>query len=342
MYSFCHSDYLAIRTAPEILQLTFDSDVPIDYYQILERTVSNFFDTENTLLFPDGYFAMVAMIRNLIRDTDTILVVSDGYGAISDSLEIIQRQAPNAIIKSLTAHSFEELSPRTSRVVLLAAGVSETTCQIAPVDKWSESLTELWEKRRIPSVLLLDDSHGVGLLGPNHRGTLDFFGLPANQFPTDVGVQYYFSGSFSEAFGSYGGLLAGERKWLRGIRKTEPSCCRHQIPISTLVATTKAMELAGNERRHEQLMQNIQYLHQIFKRYRIPFTGNPALPFILVKSPQPQELIQVLEYAGFRIGLTRFTKKPQLRIVINPNHSALEIEQLAKKLVEEMENLKNS
>lgn len=327
MYSFFPSDYLVIRTDPEILQLTFDSDEPVDHYQVLERKISQFFGTENVLLFPDGYLAFVALVRNLIQEGDVFFIPPESDGAVLDVLEIIQRHCESARFETLTSKSFENLPSATSRIVILASGVSESAGKIAPVTQWIEQLECLYESRGIPGLILLDDSHGVGLLGKRYRGTFDFFDVPSNHFPDPSnGVQCFFSASLAETFGACGGFIAGDRKWLRSIRRTDPCCCqKNQIPLSNVVAAEKALELVCEISRHEQLKENAQILSEKLREAKISFITDPDLPFALVKASNPKGIVKAMSARGCRISLTHFTKKTQLCLAVNASHKELEI-----------------
>lgn len=336
MYSFCPSDYLAIRSAPEILQLTFDSEESVDYYKTFERNLSRFFNAERMLYFPDGYLALVALLRNLIQDDDWILIPPETDGAIVDVLEIVERQCESARIETLTEKSWEKIPETVSRVVILASGVCETHGKIAPIDEWTAKLEAIHAQYGIPGVIILDDSLGVGILGEHYRGTFEHFGFLANHEPNAMAsVQYYFSGSFSDAFGSSGGFIVGDRKWLREMRRSEPCCCPwSEIPLSSIVAGLKALELATEPKRHENLRHNVQFLAGKLTEAKIEFQQNPLLPFILIKVANPKEIHKALEARSCRVGLTRFTKKPQLCLSVTAAHQPMEMEFLVQTLVE--------
>lgn len=334
MLSFCPSDFLAIRTAPEILQLTFDSEESVNYYRVLERKVAQFFDAESVLFFPDGYLALVALLRNLVQEDDLLFIPEFTEGMIPDTLEILQRQYKNLQVRVLAADSFASIPSSVSRVVILANGISENTCSVAPIDVWKKQLDQLWKKAHIPSLVILDDSCGVGLLGPNHCGTFEHFGIAANEVPDPHGgVQYYFSASLAETMGASGGLIVGKKKWLRTIHQTEPTCCsRNEMPLSGVVAAEKALQLVCEEERHQKLWENVQILHEKLKDFGIAYTSNPILPFVLVKVHEPKEVQKKMTLRGCRVGVTHFTKKPKLCLAVNSMHTDKEIEYLAQSL----------
>ncbi|MCR5164526.1 MAG: aminotransferase class I/II-fold pyridoxal phosphate-dependent enzyme [Thermoguttaceae bacterium] len=306
----------------------------MNYYRILERKVAQFFNAESVLFFPDGYLALVALLRNLVLEDDLLFLQEPVEGMIPDTLEILQRQYKNLQVRVLADDSFTSIPSSVSRVVILANGVCENTCSVAPIEKWKKQLNLLWKKAHIPSLMILDDSSGVGLLGPNHRGTFDHFGITANEVPDpNGGVQYFFSGSLAETFGTSGGFIVGRKKWLRIIHQTEPCCCaRNEMPLSGVVAAEKALQLVAEADRHERLWENVQILHEKLNAYGIAFTSDPLLPFVLAKVPNPKEVWKKMTLRGCRVGLTHFTKKPKLCLAVNSEHKADEIEYLAQSL----------
>lgn len=342
MHSFSTSDYLAIRTDPEILQLTFDSEKPIDYYQVFERKFSQFFGTEATLFFPDGYLALVALLRNLIQANDFILIPEETGGSIPDALEIIQRRHETVSVGTISERCLDNLPQSVSRVVFLADGVCEINGSIAPVDVWKERLEDFVARTGIPALVILDDSLGVGLLGPHYRGTFEHYGIEANRcFESKEPVQYFFCGSLTDALGSSGGFLTGSRKWLKNLKKNEPCCCpRSQTPLSTVVASTKALELAMRPQRHEALEKNRRILVEKLLSSGLTFTSHPSLPFVLLKASNAQETVNGMRLRGYQIGITHFTRKPQLILAVNSNHKEADIEFLVHALVSQIQQEK--
>ncbi|MDO4571012.1 MAG: aminotransferase class I/II-fold pyridoxal phosphate-dependent enzyme [Planctomycetia bacterium] len=334
MYSFHLPDYLAIRTDPEVLGLSFDSEAQVDYHRILERKTARFFGAPASVFFPDGYMAYLALLRSLVREGDSILVATRERGIIKDALEIAHRRTRNVSIRALNGKPIaENIRPNCSRVLVLARGLAETECGISPVARWVEELRNLHDQRGIPGGVLLEDSHAVGILGPQYRGVLEHLGVDVSLDPeSSAPVQCCFSASFSKAFGAYGGFIVGARPWIRQIRETEPGCSDRHMPISMAVATLKSLQLTLEPERHARLARNILLLHQILAKYELPFESHPLLPYVLIKTRNPRNIVQSLIALGFRIGLTHFTRSPKLRINVNAAHTEREIELLAQKL----------
>lgn len=372
MGAFRHSDYLALRQDPEILGLTFDMESVTDYGKQLRHQLARYFASESALLFPDGFMAFVALLRNSIQNGDVLCIPQDLDDEIWDALEIIQR-IRSVTFRVLKTDSLEDVPKDASRLVLIASGISPITAKLFPADHWFQQLTEFYEKHGVPSLFLLDDSQGVGVLGEHGRGTFEHFGITPNiatepmfakesagpkpalkkteqkNDETDeilgaelfdekpIPVQAYFSGSFAEAFGTSGGFIAGRKKWLKEIHKNEASCCNpNQFPLSGIVVTTKALQIAMEPERRERLRENIRALHQNLKELEIEFSGDIDVPFVLIRHANPEEVLRNLELRGHQVGRTHFTDEPQLRIVVSAAHSPGEIAVFCQELAKEL------
>ena len=218
MNSFRQSDYLAIRTDSEVLHLTYDTNSPTDYYQILRYQLARYFGTETALVFPDGFMAFVALLRSLIEDGDTLCVLPQTRTAVWDAIEIIQRIRKTELYV-LDGDSLDVLPRNISRLVLITSGIDTAEGHIVRADEWTNRLKDFYKQRGTPSLYLMDDAHGVGVLGANGRGTFEHFGIKANtSVPQETSC--FFSGALDKAFGTCGGFLVGPRKWLSQIRES--------------------------------------------------------------------------------------------------------------------------
>ena len=375
MGAFRHSDYLALRQDPEILGLTFDMESVTDYSRQLRHQLARYFASESALLFPDGFMAFVALLRNSIQNGDVLCVPQELDDEIWDALEIIQR-IRSVTFRVLKTDSLEDLPHDASRLVLIASGISPITAKLFPADVWFQRLTEFYEKHGVPSLFLLDDSQGVGVLGEHGRGTFEHFGITPNiatepmfakgttpakadeekpektggknadsdEFPEDdflteqpIPVQAYFSGSFAEAFGTSGGFIVGRKKWLKQIHKNEASCCApNQFPLSGVVVMTKALQMAMEPERREKLRENIRALHQNLNELGIEFSGDAEVPFVLIRHLNPDEVLRNLELRGHQVGRTHFTEEIRLRIAMSAAHTPGEIAVFCQELAQEL------
>ncbi|MDO4575640.1 MAG: aminotransferase class I/II-fold pyridoxal phosphate-dependent enzyme [Planctomycetia bacterium] len=334
MHSFRFSDYLAIRTDPEILNLTYDSESEINYHRLFRGGIASFFEMERSLLFPDAYLALVAMLRNQIHDGDVLCVVPQAYVAIHDALEVIQRIRKNVQVRVPTTGTLSDIPVHTKRLVLISNGIHVAEARILPIDRWYERLCEIHQKRGIPCAFLLEDSHGVGVLGEHGRGTFEHFGIPANSMQPS-GVPCFFSGSLAKAFGTSGGFLAGEKKWLKTIRQCDPGCCRDsQYPMSSAVAGIHALVLALQPERRAKLRENVQFFRELLTHRKIAFCGDAELPFVILEQRKAVEASRYLESKGIQVGLTHFTKHPRLRVVVTPAQTREEMTFLAEELAQ--------
>jgi 7-keto-8-aminopelargonate synthetase-like enzyme len=124
----------------------------------------------------------------------------------------------------------------------MADAVCPSTGETAPVPDY---LVVLKSHRR--AVLLLDDAHGFGVLGPNGRGLLDELGRwgDANRLGsgTPEGVQLFVCGTLAKALGGFGGIIPGTAAIIERARRSSHSFAGSSAPASAVAgASAKALE----------------------------------------------------------------------------------------------------
>jgi 8-amino-7-oxononanoate synthase len=132
-------------------------------------------------------------------------------------------------------------------VLLLSDGVFAATGRIAPVAEYYDALRDCPE-----SVLMLDDAHGVAVLGANGRGTFEHAGLwphgPNTLDGPSPQPRLTFSATLSKAVGGYGGIIPGGREFIRQLKLRSPyfgGASPPPVPIAA--ATARAIELIQAE-----------------------------------------------------------------------------------------------
>jgi 7-keto-8-aminopelargonate synthetase-like enzyme len=132
-------------------------------------------------------------------------------------------------------------------VMLLSDGVFAATGRIAPAAEYYDVLRDCPE-----SVLCLDDAHGVAVLGENGRGTFEHAGLWRHGVNTvggpGPGPYLTLSATLSKAVGGYGGIIPGDREFIRRIKLRSPYFGGASPPPAPIAAATaKALELIRAE-----------------------------------------------------------------------------------------------
>jgi len=135
--------------------------------------------------------------------------------------------------------------------------------------------------RKYGARVMVDDAHGLGVLGPHGRGTAEHFGL---EDEVDI-----IMGTFSKSLASLGGYIAASEEVIHYVKhNSRPFIFSASIPPANAAAALKALEILESEpERVKTLWNNANYMMEGFKRLGIP-TGNTQTPIIPVITEENQ------------------------------------------------------
>ena len=208
--NLCSNNYLGLANHPEIIQFCIEG---IKKYGIgpgavrsiagtnvlhieLEKKLSEFKHTEDTILLQSGFNANLAVIPTLLDSPDDAVISDElNHASIIDAIRL--SKAKRFIYKHLDMNDLEEKLKEASgcrRKVVVTDGVFSMDGDIAPLPK----IVELCQKYE--AILVVDDAHGEGVLGNKGRGIVDHFNLHGK---VDIEV-----GTLSKAFGVVGGFVS--------------------------------------------------------------------------------------------------------------------------------------
>ena len=131
--------------------------------------------------------------------------------------------------------------------------------------------------KRFGARVMVDDSHGIGVLGEHGRGTAEYFGLESE---VDI-----IMGTFSKSFASLGGFMASEERVVDyAMHVSRPYIFSASIPPSNAAAALEALKILKSEpERCKRLLQNGNYMRDGFKRLGIP-CGEGITPIVPVRT----------------------------------------------------------
>lgn len=131
--------------------------------------------------------------------------------------------------------------------------------------------------KRYNARVMVDDSHGIGVLGAHGRGTAEYFGLEKE---VDI-----IMGTFSKSFASLGGFMASEERVVDyAMHVSRPYIFSASIPPSNAAAALQSLEILKSEpERCEKLCKNGDYMREGFKKLGIP-CGEGITPIVPVRT----------------------------------------------------------
>jgi 7-keto-8-aminopelargonate synthetase-like enzyme len=259
-----------------------------EIYARLEAALARFFGTETALVLPDGYFAPMVAAQALADEVSDVFVDELAHGALLDAARMFH--CPVKFFKHRDAGALTILLAQCgqrSRPIVLTDGMFSHDGSVAPL---REYLRILPPRGR----LLVDDAHGVGVLGAAGKGSLEHEGV--------AGQRIVPCGTLSKAFGAYGGFVLGSARLRTRILARSPMFAgTTPLPPPLAGAALMAIEILQREpSRRTNLFKNVAYLRTQLRAagWSIPETPGPIVRLPAMKEAQVRELKSRLLAAG--------------------------------------------
>jgi 8-amino-7-oxononanoate synthase len=293
----------------------------------LEEELAAFVGRERALLFSTGYMANLGVIAALAGRGELVLLDRLSHASIIDGALL-----SGARFKRYThgdaAAAERMLNESPEEVTVVATdGVFSMDGDIAPLRQLAKSAAEC------KAWLVVDDAHGIGVLGGTGRGSLEHCGVSDDEVPVLVGT-------LGKAFGSFGAFVAGSRDLIEFlIQKARPYIYTTALPQPVAAATRKALEIAQREPwRRERVLALTGRFRKAAHEAGIALleSNTPIQPVVLGSSEAALHAQQELLEAGFRVVAIRAPTVPRgserLRITLSAAHTEEQVDALVERL----------
>jgi 8-amino-7-oxononanoate synthase len=337
MLAFCSNDYLGLANHPEVVRALQQGAV--DYgagsgaahlisghtaaHHALEEELAEFTGRPRALLFSTGYMANLGVIAALLGRGDRLYEDRLNHASLLDA-GLLSRSKMQRYPHADTAALERQLADgATVRKLIATDGVFSMDGDLAPLPELAGLA------RGHDAWLMVDDAHGLGVLGEEGRGSLDHFGLGMEQVPILMGT-------LGKAFGTFGAFVAGSETLIETlIQQARSYVYTTALPPALAEATRTSLRIARQESwRRERL-------RQLISRFR---TGAESLGLSLMDSSTPIQPILAgsaeralawsrrLEEQGILVSPIRPPTVPEgsarLRITFSANHTDRQLERL--------------
>ena len=248
-------------------------------HRALEERLAALKGKEEAIVFSSGYGANVGLISCLIGKHD--LVIHDAYSHASfhDGLKMGNATAlsfPHNDVAELARLLDTAADKANSDAFVGVEGVYSMDGDLAPLDQVAPLC------KQHGAILMLDDAHGTGVMGPGGAGTDAHYGV---QDLVEIAM-----GTFSKAFGVVGGFVATSKPIADYLRFFARSYVFSASPPPPLVAAVLAgLDVLEREPEHRlRLHDNVRYLAEGLRRQG--FTVNPQSAIIPLMLPETMNL----------------------------------------------------
>lgn len=334
--NFCSNDYLGLANHPEVVSAFKNA---VDHYGVgtgsahlicghsaahhaLEEELAEFTGRERALLFSTGYMANIGVISALLGRGDSVFEDRLNHASLLDGgLLSGARFKRYAHVDLANLESIMQMA--SGNRLIVTDGVFSMDGDFAPLDR----LSVLANKHN--AWLMVDDAHGLGVVGAQGRGLLEYFSLNQQQVPVLVGT-------LGKGFGTFGAFVAGSNELIESlIQKARSYIYTTAMPAAVAEATRVSLRLIQTESwRREKLMQLVTRFRQGAEQLGLNLMPSQSAiqPVLLGDSHTAMSVSDALLEAGLLISAIRPPTVPQgsarLRITFSAAHQEQHVDQL--------------
>lgn len=244
----------------------------LDIHVELEEKLARFLGKESALIFSTGFQANLGVVSSITGRHDYIIIDEADHASIYEGTRLSFSKVLK--FKHNNLESLERILaslPEESIKLVIVDGVFSMEGDIVKLP----AMIDLCHKYQ--AMIMIDDAHGLGVLGEQGRGTADHFGL-TNE--TDLIV-----GTFSKSLASLGGFVAADAKVIDHIKHTARSLIfSASATPASIASASAALDVMQNESwRIDALWENTRYAMDYLQYlgFDIGETQSPIIPIYI-------------------------------------------------------------
>jgi len=239
----------------------------LDIHVKLEEKLASFFRKEAALTFSSGYQTNLGIISSLAGKHDVVVIDKLDHASIIDACRLSYAEVKK--FKHDDMGKLEQILKESGNrgKLVVVDGVYSMEGDIAPLP----DIVKVCKK--YGARLMVDDAHGIGVLGKTGRGTVEHFGLEKE---VDI-----IMGTYSKSLASIGGFVAASEEVIHYIKHTSrPLIFSASPPPASVAAVIAALDVVDQEpERRERLWHNTNKMMKAFKQMGFD-TGAAETPII--------------------------------------------------------------
>lgn len=244
----------------------------LDIHVELEHRLAHFVNKEAALAFSTGFQSNLGAIPTVVGRNDVAIIDEQSHASIIDGTRlsfgrILKYRHNDMESLEKVLKNIGENKNNDSLKLIVTDGLFSMEGDIAKVDK----IVQLAQKYE--ASVMIDDAHGLGVLGKNGTGTVNYFGL-------DDKVEMIV-GTFSKSLASIGGFIAGSKDLINYLQHNARSMIfSASLPPASAASVIAALDIIENEPEHvEKLWENTHHAQMRFKELGMD-VGKSETPII--------------------------------------------------------------
>jgi 8-amino-7-oxononanoate synthase len=336
LLSFASNDYLGLAQHPALIAaaqqaaarygvgatasaLVCGHEAP---HQALEDELAAFVGRARALYFGSGYLANVGLVPALVGRGDAVFSDALNHACLIDGVRLSRADTQVYPHLDLATLGRQLAASSATRKLVVTDAVFSMDGSIAPLPE----LVALCERH--DALLLIDDAHGFGVLGPEGRGTAQHFGVRSPRL--------LYMATLGKAAGNAGAFVAGESDTIEWVMQRARTYIFATAAPAMVVAAARASlaVLADEPWRREHLAARVAQLHQGLagSPWRLLQSPTAIQPLVIGENQHTLDLAAALQAQGLWVPAIRPPTVPEgtarLRISLSAAHSEEDVARL--------------
>ena len=334
--NFCANNYLGLSDHPRLIEAAKKmmdergygmSSVRFicgtqDIHKQLERAISDYFHTDDTILYAACFDANGGVFEPLLTAEDAIISDALNHASIIDGVRLCKAKRyryANADMEELE-QCLKDAQEQRFRIIV-TDGVFSMDGNVAPVDR----ICELAEK--YDALVMVDESHSAGVVGKTGHGVSEFFG-------TYDRVDIY-TGTLGKAFGgALGGFTTGRQEIIDMLRqRSRPYLFSNSLAPAVIGASLEVFRmLKESNALHDRLVENVEYFRDRMMQagFDIKPTQSAICAVMLYDARLSQQYAALLQQEGIYVTGFSYPVVPKgqarIRVQISAGHNRQQLD----------------
>jgi glycine C-acetyltransferase len=344
--NFCANNYLGLSSHPEVIQAAKDamdthgfgmSSVRFicgtqDIHKTLEKKISNFYGTEDTILYAAAFDANGGVFEPLLNENDAIISDSLNHASIIDGVRLCKAaryRYENSNMEDLEKQLIKATDAGARFKLIVTDGVFSMDGVVAPLDK----ICDLADK--YDAMVMVDECHAAGFIGETGKGTLEAKGV--------MGRVDIITGTLGKALGgAMGGYTTAKKEIIELLRqRSRPYLFSNSLAPAIVGASIKVFELLEKDTTlRDKLEWNTNYFKAGMKKAGFDFIdGDSAIvPVMLYDAKLAQTMANELLKKGIYVIGFFFPVVPKdkarIRVQLSASHTREHLDRAVNAFVE--------
>ena len=300
----------------------------LESHVALESELAEFLNKEGAVTFSTGFQSNLGIISALAGRTDVVLCDKENHASIYDGcrLSFAKMVRYNHSDMEDLEERLKEIDPAVNGALIVTDGVFSMSGEICKLPE----IVALAKK--YGAAVMVDDAHGLGVLGERGRGTAEYFGL---EDEVDV-----YMGTFSKSLASLGGYMAANAKICEYVRHvSRPFIFSASITPASVACARASLEILKNEpQRVRRLGEVSDYMRKalLSRGVKIVKSATPIIPIYTYEDKTTFEACTMLFERGVYVNPVVSPATPAgqslLRTSYTATHTFAQLDEAADKI----------